>query len=111
MTWTTDNRWSPGASGATVPDDAQAVYSARWIDMGDDTPADILWDRQGFAHNDDGMRDVLREYLMSGGESFRTPFKTHLMERDKTTVIVNHPVWKCYMRRAGGYIYVDAWLT
>lgn len=111
MSWTTDNRWSPGASGATVPADAPAAYSARWIDMGDHTPADVLWDRQGLAYNDERDRDRLIDKLTACGDATRTPYKVHLMERDVTTVLFNHPAWKMYARRAGGYIYVDAWLV
>lgn len=110
-TFNTDNRFSPGASGATVPEFATAAYSARWIDQGDDVPAEILPDRQGFAYDDAIARDALIARLVAEGDTARTPYKVGLDQRDVTTVIVNHPNWRMYARRSGGYIYVDAWTT
>lgn len=109
MTYTTDNRWSPGASGATVPDTAPAAYSARWIDMGDDALADVLPDRQGFAYNDTDARDRLIAFLVRDDHRIRTP--NGIIDRDVTYVVEGLPDgWTMYQRRAGGYIYVDAWL-
>ena len=106
----TDNRWSPGSSGAIVPEAAPAAYSARWIDQGDNTPADVLPDRQGFAYNDINDRDILMALLNSCGTDLRTPSYTNI-QRDKTTCIANPPEWQMWQRRTGGYIYVDAWLV
>lgn len=110
-TFTTDNRWSPGASGATIPEDATAIYSARWIDHGDYSPADIPGSRQGFAYNDPADRDALIALLSNEGSNMRrTPNNSGLDKRDVSTVIENTPEWAMYQRRSGGYIYVDAFL-
>ena len=106
----TDNRWSPGASGVTVPETAPAAYSARWIDMGDTVMADVVPDRQGFAYNDEADRDMLM-MLLNSASDIRTPFYVGLIERDKLMVLANPPEWQCWARRSGGYIYVDAWLS
>src|SRR5689334_15974458 len=98
MSWTTDNRWAPGGSGAMVRADSPAAYSARWIDTGDHTPADVLHDRQGLAYNDPVDRDRLIALLSACGDSFRTPYTGGFMLRDATTVVMNHPEWKCYVR-------------
>lgn len=105
MNYKTDNRWSPGASGAEVPDDAPAAYSARWIDMGDLIPADVVPDRQGFGYNDTGYRDDLIDALKETDR--RTPGS---MPRDRSCIVVRSPLFTMVQRRAGGYIYVDAWL-
>jgi hypothetical protein len=106
-TWTTDNRWSPGSSGATVPADAPAAYAARWIDQGDYTPADVVPDRQGFAYNDGAVHRLIA-FLATAGESLLTPMG---MPRDQTYQVVDESEgWVMIQRRAGGYIYVDAWL-
>jgi len=103
--YTTDNRWSPGASGATVPESAPAAYSARWIDQGDTTPADVLPDRQGFAYNSTMDRDALIDAL-NDTPHIRIPNEV----RDETEVVALYG-WTIARRRAGGYVYVDAWLT
>jgi hypothetical protein len=110
----TDNRWSPGASGATVPETTPAAYSARWIDRGDHTPAEVLPDRQGFAYNDEATRQILVDLMsMVDLRTFH-----HGQPADETTHVADdmghdllRPRFQCYMRRAGGYVYVDAWLT
>lgn len=111
MSFATDNRWSPGASGAAVPEGAVAAYGARWIDMGDGVRADVLPDRQGFAYNDGADRDALIERLMAADAAIRIPPR----ERDETVVIPAY--WgnddgrfHVAERRAGGYVYVAAWL-
>ena len=109
MDYKKDNRWSPGGSGAIVAHGAPAAYAARWIDQGDEIPADVVPDRQGFAYNELADRERLVAF-MEGDRMIRTPGYTCL-GYDRTTVIVNHPDWHMYQRRAGGYIYVDAWLT
>lgn len=109
MPYATDNRWSAGSSGATVPDDAPAAYSARWIDIGDNVPADVLPDRQGFAYNDEASRDALIMLMTKADGEIRTPNRT--WERDVPVALHYGPAWHCHARRAGGYIYVDAWLA
>lgn len=104
-----DNRWSPGASGATVPDDARAAYSARWIDNGDHERADMLPDRQGFAYSDPADRDELINHLM------RNDYRIRMMGCDNREVSFEVDLpddgFRIFQRRAGGYVYVDAWLT
>jgi hypothetical protein len=107
MTYTTDNRWSPGSSGATVPDDATAAYAARWIDMGEQD-ADIVPDRQGLAY--DPVTNG-RERLIDALVAFNGHHVDKLpRRRDETTTAEDGPL-HIAMRRAGGYIYVDAWLV
>jgi hypothetical protein len=103
-THSTDNRWSPGSSGAIVPESAPAAYAARWIDNG--TTADILHDRQGFAYDDPADRDRLIDKLTEANAT-----EALVSERDETVEWSNSTEWSLYMRRSGGYIYVDAWLT
>jgi hypothetical protein len=109
-TFTTDNRYGAGASGANVPEGTFAAYAARWIDHGD--RADIVPDRQGFAYATEGHRHALISALLQV-----TPhLSTGGLSRDVTTVDiyttdeVEHGI-TIVMRRAGGYVYVDAWLT
>jgi len=104
----TDNRWSPGASGATVPDDTPAAYAARWIDRGDGVPADVLADRQGFAYSDPADRDRLIVRLVELDSTIRT---LDGAARDVSEHVVDEPDWQLVRRRAGGYVYVDAWHT
>lgn len=106
MSYATDNRWSPGASGATVPEGAVAAYGARWIDMGDGVRADVLPNRQGFAYDDSADRDALIERLMAADAAIRIPPR----ERDKTVEVLNDDRFHVAVRRAGGYVYVAAWL-
>jgi hypothetical protein len=103
--YSTDNRWSPGASWAEVPDGARAAYSARWIDLGDDAPADILGDRQGLAYNSPQDRDDMILFLVSHDHR-----NLRDVERDAAIQWV-HPDGTVAMRRTAGYVYVDAWLT
>ena len=111
MTYTTDNRWSPGASGATDEDftsgRAPAAYSARWIDQGDMMAADIVPDRQGFARNDDSGVVALTDRLIA--HDARTLH--HGVDYDVVACCVDEQDFKLFLRRAGGYIYVDAWLV
>lgn len=106
-TFNTDNRYSPEASGATVPEFATAAYSARWIDQGDDVPAEILPDRQGFAYDDAIARDALIARLVAAGESIRIPTEI----REITRLVVIDPFFTVAQRRSGGYVYCDAWTT
>lgn len=108
MTWTTDNRWSPGASGATIPKHAHAAYAARWIDMGDDARADVLPDRQGFAYFAESDRDNLIDRLTAADAEVRViPAE---MPYDEPIVRVVTDEWALVQRRAGGYVYTEAWL-
>lgn len=109
MSFTTDNRWSPGSSGAQIPDGVPAAYAARWIDKGDYSPADVVPDRQGFAYNDPFDRKTLKDLLIGEGEDLRIP---NGMPRDTLVHrICGNAVWHVALRRSGGYIYCDAWLA
>lgn len=105
MTWTTDNRYAAGASGATAPEGSTAAYSARWIDhVG---TADIVPDRQGFAYT--SIED--REDLVSRLTKHNANGMQRELHRDETTTVFDDGEMVVVMRRAGGYIYVDAWLV
>lgn len=116
MTWTVDNRWSPGGSGKEAPawPDALAAYSARWIDYGDFRPADIVPDRQGFAYDDTLHRNFLIERLENAkghvlvGEVVGATGEC--LERDVTYHLLDDGRLQMFVRRAGGYFYVDAWI-
>jgi hypothetical protein len=104
MTFTTDNRWSAGSSGADIPDDAIAAYAARWIDTGTNQ-ADIVPDRQGAAYNDAYDKGRLFDALG------RT--QPHLLcdiDRDIPVRVVSTDDLEVWARRCGGYVYVDAWI-
>ena len=113
MDYKTDNRWSPGGSGATVPENAPAAYAARWIDLGDLVPADIVPDRQGFAYNNETDRQTLIDLMLLHDLRERH----QLLPYDESDCVAEQehpalrPQWQAWMRRAGGYVYVDAWLT
>ena len=107
MEYAYDNRFSPGASCATIPETALAVYSARWIDHGIDV--DVLPDRQGFAYNKPGDRDHLIDYL-EHHQVHAGPFDPDEV-RDTTIYVIEDGYFKLAYRRAGGYIYVDAWIS
>jgi hypothetical protein len=103
----TDNRYSPGASGASMPSAEYmcAAYSARWIDR--DTRAEMLPDRQGFAYDRTECRDLLIARLVEARLDANLP----RIPRDVSTdVSIEDADWCIVMRRAGGYVYVDAWL-
>jgi hypothetical protein len=104
-TYTTDNRWSPGSSGALVPLTVPAAYSARWIDTGSSV-ADIVPDRQGVAYND--LLDRERLFVELGRSR---PHRMCDIERDATVQLVDTPTLQVWARRSGGYVYVDAWLV
>ena len=108
MTWATDNRWSAGAAaGRTeIPEDSPAAYAARWIDQG--ARCDVLPDRQGFAYNDQADRDRLIVKLSAEDYARNMP----ALDNDVATLLPgDHGEWRVWMRRAGGYVYVDAWLV
>jgi hypothetical protein len=102
----TDNRWSSGGLGAKVPDDAVAAYGARWIDHG--SYMDVVPDRQGFAYDATADRERLIDHMMKSDlQGYAAA-----LERDVDVEFV-HVVkdgFRCWMRRAGGYVYVAAWL-
>jgi hypothetical protein len=100
-----DDRWAPGASRAAVPESAVAIYSARWIDMGE-FPADVVPDRQGYAYDERAELDELHLNL-SLADARRGVVG---MVRDEPTPIVSEGRFHLWARRAGGYFYVDAWL-
>lgn len=106
MEYKYDNRYAVGGSGAILADDPlpRAWYSARWIDRAD--WADILPDRQGFACNDEADKHELQD-LLSETQPHR---KVASLDYDWTEVIP-YDGFTIAMRRCGGYIYVDAWLT
>jgi hypothetical protein len=112
MPYQTDNRWSPGASGAAgldvVNGTAPAAYAARWIDNGDNALASVLGDRQGFAYNNDLDRQALVGKLVTADEIIRD-----MGDRPRETplAIAWDDEWQCHIRRSGGYVYVDAWLA
>ena len=100
----TDNRYSPGAAGVDAPAEAPASYSARWIDRG--YRAEVLPDRQGFAYNDMADRNRLIDLLRQADLASALPD----LHPDLPTE-VGTGEWSVWMRRAGGYIYVEAWLV
>jgi hypothetical protein len=105
-TYAIDNRWAVGALEEKIPDNALAVYGARWIDH--DTWMDIVPDRQGFAYDSAVGRDRLIDRME--GSDLRG-YATAL-ERD-VAVEFKHVVkdgFRCWMRRSGGYVYVAAWI-
>jgi hypothetical protein len=106
-TFTTDNRWSAGASGAGIPsvDRIVAAYGARWIDHGD--RADVVPDRQGFAYDRPECRDLLIDRMVKLNPAQRL---VHGMARDQVVCLQDGREWQVFARRAGGYVYVDAWL-
>lgn len=104
-----DNRWSPGASGATLPDGSPAMYSARWIDLG--SRADIVPDRQGFAYNEQVDRDRLIHHLEDAEFHTDLPDMRYDAELPTRLTIGESSPWVMWARRAGGYVYVDAWLV
>ena len=102
----TDNRYGPGASGATLPEECfmAAAYAARWIDG---RRIDIVPDRQGFAYDRPEQRDLLIAALIE-----RAPHTLISCDigRDEPTLLDATDSFVCYVRRAGGYVYVDAWI-
>jgi hypothetical protein len=111
----TDNRYSAGASGATMPNPGHvvAMYSARWIARY--TTAEILPDRQGFAYDRAECRDLLIERLTKAALHTDLPAPIAApnfqdMPIDVTPMGMGDAEWAIVMRKSGGYIYVDAWL-
>ena len=106
-----DNRWSSGGLDAKVPETALAAYGARWIDQGDNYRADIVPDRQGSMYdNETGLasREELIEHLISA--DLTRPDVVGSLDRDVQVEVFNDGHFVVWMRRAGGYIYVAAWI-
>lgn len=103
----TDNRYATGASGATLPDPGNVVaaYAARWIDG--NGRADILPDRQGFAYDTPAQRDLLIALLSEEEPHLNY---AHVDRDDAAHLIVDRTDGQVWARRAGGYVYVDAWI-
>jgi hypothetical protein len=111
MTWRIDNRFAAGNSGAEPSTRPAAMYGARWIDQGNNYPADVVSDRQGFAYDSEGERDSLIGALIQHDKVLRSVADLS----HGGVAVYNLPVEKGVVlsvgqRRAGGYIYVDAWL-
>ncbi len=106
MTYTTDNRFCVGASRGMI-DDALAAYGARWIDRGPGVAADVLPDRQGFAYNDED--DV--SWLIGALNTVRSSETERGPENADVPTLLTDGRVKTYVRRCGGYIYVDAFLV
>lgn len=106
--WQHDTRWSPGASGADVPDTSRAAYSARWIDQGDMQPAGVVHDRQGVAFDDALDLNVLLGLM----NRYAPQCSATLVERGAEGGLrINFPDHLVvHLRRSGGYVYCDAWL-
>ncbi len=101
MSYITDNRWSPGSSGApeNLISEARAAYAARWLDHHD--RVDILPDRQGFAYDDTSDRDELMASMSAAPLQDVAHLVVDEVTKDEHDGIV---VWR---RRCGGYIYID----
>lgn len=106
MTFAVDNRFQVGGSGHTQPDTAIVAYGARWIDQGDLMLPDIVPDRQGFARSDEQQMYDLIGHL----HEHRVREQANLIDHDETRGAINLDGFVCYVRRAGGYFYVDAWI-
>lgn len=108
-----DSRFSKFATGIYAPDDAAAVYSARWIDLGD--RADVEHNRQGYAFDDVKEGDKLINMLMYVDPG-RRPTIAELIPgevQDEVLRVDKFPGQEMalVMKRSGGYIYVNAWLV
>lgn len=101
-----DTRWSPTAGQA--PPDAAAVYSARWIDHGDHF--DVIPDRHGYAWTHDTDRQDLAEALAVADPARHTMIR----HSDRYLPLYADPQpgdLDVRVRRTGGYVYVEAWIT
>lgn len=101
----TDNRWAAGGSGANIREHCLAAYAGRWIDYG--TYGDVVGDRQGYAYSDSANLETLQRALVNANIS-----RVGIAELPRDETVVRHLDKRVgvAMRRAGGYIYVDAWL-
>lgn len=107
MTFTHDNRWQTGHLHTLVPDTAVAAYGARWIDQGDYMLPDIVLDRQGFAYNKARDRGALRDAMVDTDLHGRVAL---VYTRDIPILVASQGSFTAWVRRAGGYYYVVAWL-
>jgi hypothetical protein len=98
-----DNRWGTGSLANHLPETYRAAYGARWIDNG--SWFDVVPDRQGFAYDDPAERDALIERLQK-----HDPMHVTAIARDVDVNSLSEGAFHCWMRRTGGYVYVDAWL-
>ena len=107
-TYEADNRWAPDASfrPPEASEGAVAEYAARWIDRG--THAETVPDRQGFAHDDPPKGLVLIDALNEADVLHDVAgLQADICEQRELPAGDDHTglIW---LRRAGGYIYVDA---
>lgn len=106
MPFTHDTRYAAGGSGANQPDEATAAYAGRWIDYG--INVDIVNDRHGCAYIEAKDWSVLCADLNALGAFKIVPRD---LERNTTVVQFLSPTVTVSYRRAGGYVYCDAWLV
>lgn len=107
--FTTNNTWGHGGLDL-VPDEAAAVYSARWIDEGDYRTPSILGDRQGFAYDDSEQRDVLIR-LLDKQDANGAVMRASIPHDDEHHQVLDGGAgFQLWARRAGGYFYVTAWI-
>lgn len=106
-----DGRWVTWAAADTPPVERILThYSARWIDHS--TWVDNPPDRQGFAY-------VHHQYKMMLGGELRTSDAKNavlVLARDEARQIISRELpgglrYSLDARRAGGYFYVDAYIT
>ena len=109
-TFLTDNRYGAGNSGAVLPtpENIVSAYSARWIDRR--VTAEMLPDRQGFAYDRAECRDLLIARLTQAALQADLPCIDTDVPTEVTPSGMGDVEWAIWMRRSGGYIYVDAWL-
>lgn len=104
----TDNRF---VRQGWAPEEALAVYGARWIDMGE--WGDILPDRQGMAYDSTEDRDVLSSIMNEA--KFWNPLPAFRGTEALGTLVHEGRVAHYKMWRPTpydkGYIYVEAWLN
>ena len=104
-----DNRWSCGSLDERVPETALAAYGARWIDH--ETWVDVVPDRQGFAYdNETGTADrgrLIDLMIQHDLQKLATTLEYDVVSNVYDGSLDGFWVW---MRRAGGYVYVAAWI-
>lgn len=107
-----DHRWSPGASNIHTPGGVVAHYSGRWIDRGGMSPADVVHDRQGIGYTHQQYALILQGEL----RRLSPHCSVSRCERDVPTVLWDESIGGDMrvvigLRRAGGYVYCDAYLA
>jgi hypothetical protein len=93
-----------------MPETTTAAYAGRWIDNGDDVRASLLPDRQGFGYTDERERERLLWKLQAADDLIRDMGRSHV-PFDEPTLIAGDGTYAVWVRRAGGYVYAEAWLT